>query len=167
MSTKRIATGLLMTLALCGGAFAATGTAKPTVVPGDCQRSGANVSALIDSTTNSTNVAGARAAFQRGIMLCMEGDDVGANAVYQQATDMLTNTTTRPPVPAVSPTVANTADCQTTGATVSALIDSSGSSPNVAAARAAFQRGIMLCMEGDDLTANNVYETAKKLLAKD
>jgi hypothetical protein len=69
--------------------------------------------------------------------------------------------------PAKAPTAAAEADCQKTGGEVSALIDKSRASPNIAAARAAFQVGIMVCMEGDDATANKHYDDAKKLLSNE
>jgi len=55
-------------------------------------------------------------------------------------------------------------DCQKVGGEVSALIDSETASPNLPAARAVFQRGIMNCMEGDSDEANKLYLEAKKLL---
>ena len=59
------------------------------------------------------------------------------------------------------------ADCLKVGGEVSKMIDKSAMSPNIAAARAAFQVGIMVCMEGDDATANKHYEDAKKLLTSE
>lgn len=58
-------------------------------------------------------------------------------------------------------------DCQKVGSDVSALIDQRTDSPNIAKARAVFQLGIMECMEGDDVVANQRYADAKKLLAGD
>jgi hypothetical protein len=68
--------------------------------------------------------------------------------------------------PAKAP-VAAEADCQKVGGEVSAMIDKASTSPNLPAARAAFQVGIMVCMEGDDATANKHYEDAKKLLTNE
>jgi hypothetical protein len=68
--------------------------------------------------------------------------------------------------PAKAPVTAE-ADCQKVGGDVSKMIDKSATSPNIAAARAAFQVGIMVCMEGDDATANKHYEDAKKLLSSE
>jgi hypothetical protein len=59
------------------------------------------------------------------------------------------------------------ADCQKLGGDISALIDTSVGSPKLPAARAAFQVGIMDCMEGDDIAANKHYQEAKKLLSSD
>src|ERR1043165_7400236 len=56
-------------------------------------------------------------------------------------------------------------DCQTFGSEVSVLIDKERASPNIASARAVFQRGIMNCMEGDSDEANKLYLEAKRLLA--
>jgi len=56
------------------------------------------------------------------------------------------------------------ADCRKVGGEVSALIDKGGSSPNISVARSTFQRGIMDCMEGDDVTANRLYQQVKDLL---
>jgi hypothetical protein len=53
------------------------------------------------------------------------------------------------------------------GSDVSALIDKSAGSPNLPAARAIFQVGIMECMDGDDAAANKRYQDAKKLLSND
>lgn len=55
-------------------------------------------------------------------------------------------------------------DCQKAGSEVSALIDKEISSPNISAARAVFQRGIMNCVEGDSEEANKLYLEAKGLL---
>ena len=77
------------------------------------------------------------------------------------------------PANAPSPSVttpaasAGEADCQKVGGDVSALIDKGTRSPNVAAARAVFQVGIMECMDGDDAAANKHYDDAKKLLTNE
>lgn len=55
-------------------------------------------------------------------------------------------------------------DCRKAGNEVSALIDNRSGSPNLPAARAMFQVGVMECMEGDDAAANTHYEQAKALL---
>ena len=55
-------------------------------------------------------------------------------------------------------------DCQTVGSEVSVLIDKERGSPDISAARAVFQRGIMNCMEGDSEEANKLYLEARKLL---
>jgi tRNA A58 N-methylase Trm61 len=52
------------------------------------------------------------------------------------------------------------------GGDVSRLIDTGTGSPNLSAARAVFQRGIMECMEGDDQAANTHYREVAKLLGK-
>src|SRR5580765_96056 len=69
--------------------------------------------------------------------------------------------------PAKAPVAAAEADCQKVGGEVSAMIDKSRTSPNLPAARAAFQVGIMECMEGDDSAANKHYEDARKLLSNE
>src|SRR6185503_21067503 len=69
--------------------------------------------------------------------------------------------------PVATVSAANEPDCQKVGGDVSALIDTKRSSPNISAARAAFQAGIMECMEGDDPSANKLYQDAKKLLSSD
>jgi len=69
--------------------------------------------------------------------------------------------------PVLPPAPAAEADCQKTGGDVSALIDKGATSPNLPAARAAFQIGIMECMDGDDAAANKHYQDAKKLLTDD
>lgn len=65
------------------------------------------------------------------------------------------------------PSVATQADCEKTGSDVSALIDASVTSPNISAARAIFQVGIMNCMEDEPDKANIRYEDARKLLGGD
>jgi len=72
-----------------------------------------------------------------------------------------------PVAPAIKAPVAAEADCQKVGGEVSAMIDKGRTSPNISAARAAFQVGIMECMEGDAATANKHYEDAKKLLSNE
>jgi hypothetical protein len=72
-----------------------------------------------------------------------------------------------PAAPPARAPVTVAVDCQKTGGEVSAMIDKERMSPNIAAARAAFQVGIMECMEGDDATANKHYEDAKKLLSNE
>jgi hypothetical protein len=62
---------------------------------------------------------------------------------------------------------ATTEDCRKSGNEVSALIDNRAGSPNLPAARAVFQVGIMECMEGDDSAASKYYQQAKELLAND
>ena len=128
----------------------------------DCQDVGADVSALIDASRTLPELPVARAAFQHGLMLCMDGNDRAANDLYDQATEILTGE--KPKAPAPPPDVA-VVGCDQTGAEVSSLIDTSALSPNLANARAAFQRGIMECMQGDDAAANEQYLTAKTLLA--
>lgn len=58
-------------------------------------------------------------------------------------------------------------DCQKIGSDVSALIDKTANSPNISAARAIFQVGIMECMDGDDKAANRHYQEAQNLLSSD
>lgn len=67
-----------------------------------------------------------------------------------------TSTTHNPAAPVV--------DCRKAGNEVSALIDNKSGAPNLPAARAMFQVGVMECMEGDDVAANTHYEQAKALL---
>jgi hypothetical protein len=62
------------------------------------------------------------------------------------------------------PSVATQADCEKTGSDISALIDASSTSPNISAAKAVFQVGIMNCMEDEPDKANIRYEDARKLL---
>jgi hypothetical protein len=71
--------------------------------------------------------------------------------------------------PAATPVKAPAVEvsCEKTGSEVSALLDSSATSPNIAAARAMFQVGIMDCMEGQPEEAIKHYEDAKKLLSAD
>ena len=160
----RIASGLLLSATLWSGAFAAqvaTTAAAPSM---DCRWVGNTVSALIDSSASSPNLAAAQAAFQLGIMECMEGDDDAANEFYQKSAALLTGNPPSGVLAQVAPPAQVAADCQTVGASVSALIDASPMSPNISAAKAAFQRGIMECMEGDDIAANEVYQEAKTFL---
>ena len=152
--------------------FAGLAMAAPAKAPAeaDCQRFGGEVSALIDVNKTSPNITVARSAFQLGIMECMEGDDVTANRHYQEAKTALTGEQPRAPAaprPAPAKAVVVEADCQRVGGDVSALIDTKATSPNIAAARAAFQIGIMDCMEGDDANANKHYQEAKTLLGSD
>jgi hypothetical protein len=63
-----------------------------------------------------------------------------------------------------APAVSAGPDCQKTGGDVSALIDASATSPNISAAKAVFQLGIMDCMEGQPEEANKHYDDARKLL---
>ena len=69
--------------------------------------------------------------------------------------------------PAVAPRAEAQQDCQKVGGDVSILIDKRVDSANISRARAVFQVGIMECMEGDNLAANNHYQEAKKLLTGD
>ena len=169
-----IVSSVILSMALCGAAIAAPAVpavpAKqaPVAIPAavDCQKMGGDVSALIDAKLTSPNIAAARAAFQVGIMECMEGDDNAANKHYFEAKKLLgTDQPAAPAKPAaVALPAAAEADCQRVGGDVSALIDAKVASPNIAPARAAFQVGIMECMEGDDSAANKHYFEAKKLL---
>lgn len=68
--------------------------------------------------------------------------------------------------PAARSTAPAQPDCQKLGSDVSALIDQRTYSPNIAQARAVFQLGIMECMEGDDVVADQRYDDAKNLLAE-
>ncbi|HEX5281720.1 MAG TPA: hypothetical protein VFW28_16695 [Micropepsaceae bacterium] len=72
----------------------------------------------------------------------------------------------RNPAPAAHSTATTQPDCEKVGSDVSALIDQHRNSPNIAQARAAFQLGIMECMEDDDVVANQHYADAKNLLAE-
>ena len=161
-----IASSLLLSVTLWSAAPAAPATQG---IEMDCQTVGGDVSALIDREIASPNISQARAIFQRGIMNCMEGDNEEANRLYFEAKRLLTG-----PVTAAEATTvargpqpeATVADCQKFGSEVSALIDREIASPNVSAARATFQRGIMNCMEGDEEQANRLYSEAKALLDK-
>jgi hypothetical protein len=164
--TKTILSSIVITAIFTGMAMAAT--AAPAKVEADCQRLGGEVSALIDAKLTSPNISAARSAFQVGIMECMEGENTTANKHYQDAKTLLTGEQPRTPVAPFAPTKAAVAlepDCQRVGGDVSALIDTKATSPNIAAARAAFQVGIMECMEGDYTAANKHYFEAKNLLA--
>ena len=168
--SKGLVSGLVLGLTLCGVAAAspAAPAKTPVAVEADCQKIGGEVSALIDKNATSRNLAAARAAFQVGIMDCMEGDDVTANKHYEDAKNLLGSDLPKAPVaPLAKAPVAVEVDCQKTGGEVSAMIDKNAASPNIAAARATFQVGIMECMEGDDATANKHYDDAKKLLTNE
>jgi hypothetical protein len=168
-----IFSGAVLGVIVWGAAMAAP--AVPRAVEKDCQKMGGEVSALIDARQTSSNISTARAIFQAGIMDCMEGDDVAANNHYQDAKNLLTTdqkaTVTAPVKPAASAVTAATPvvekGCQKLGGEVSALIDTSGTSPNISTARAVFQAGIMDCMEGDDVAASKHYLEAKNLLGGD
>ena len=97
-------------------------------------------------------------------MNCVEGDADEANKLYLEAKMLLGKASfptpeTTPAIPVVTET-----DCQNLGSEVSALIDSKRTSPNIASARAVFQRGIMACMEDDTAEANRLYREAKRFL---
>jgi hypothetical protein len=163
--THSIVSGTVLLAIMWGYAAAA-----PALPAADCQKFGGEVSALIDNKKASPNIAAARAAFQIGIMDCMEGDDAAANSRYSEAKRLLlTEEKAVPAAPvrtaAPSAPEVQAANCQKFGGEVSALIDTRKTSPNIAAARAAFQVGIMDCMEGDDIAANRNYQKAKELLA--
>jgi hypothetical protein len=91
-NSTRIFTGTIFSLLLCGAAVAAP--ASPAISrpapQADCQKLGSEVSALIDTRTDSPNIAAARSRFQVGIMECMEGSDDAANKHYQDAKNLLT-----------------------------------------------------------------------------
>lgn len=158
-----IISGAFLSLAFCGAAIAApTGAAGSA----ECQQAGSEVSALIDAKAGSPNLPAARAAFQVGIMDCMEGNEASANNHYQEARRLLGEPAVLRPAPAkpAAPQTVVAKDCQQAGGEVSALIDARQASLNLPAARAAFQIGIMQCMEGDDIGAGKHYEEAKRLL---
>jgi hypothetical protein len=94
----RIFTGTIFSLLLCGAAVAAP--ASPAISrpapQADCQKLGSEVSALIDTRTDSPNIAAARSRFQVGIMECMEGSDDAANKHYQDAKNLLTQDQPKP-----------------------------------------------------------------------
>ena len=163
-NVKGIVSGAFLILASCGAALAAPAGGPANT---ECQQAGSEVSALIDAKAGSPNLAAARAAFQVGIMDCMEGNDASANGHYQEAKRLLGEPVALRPAPAkaATPQAIVVKDCQQVGGEVSALIDAKQGSPNVPAARAAFQIGIMQCMEGDDLGAGKHYEDARKLLS--
>jgi hypothetical protein len=108
--------------------------AVPRAVEKDCQKTGGEVSALIDARQTSSNISAARAIFQAGIMDCMEGDDLAANSHYQDAKNLLTTdqkatlaTPVKPAAPAVTAaTPVADKGCQKLGGEVSARIDTNG-----------------------------------------
>ena len=162
--SKTILSSLILSAVLSGAAIAAPAKGPAEA---DCQRVGGEVSALIDANKTAPNIAAARSSFQLGIMECMESDNTNANKHYQEAKSLLTGEQPGlPPAPrpAAAKAAVAEADCQRVGGDVSALIDINRTSPNVAAARAVFQMGIMECMEGDDTNANKHYQEAKTLL---
>jgi hypothetical protein len=163
---KSTVSGLFLGLAFCGLVMAAP--TAPAAAIADCQQTGGEVSALIDAKAGSPNLAAARAAFQIGIMNCMEGDESSANSHYQDARRLLGEPVVLRPAPAkaLAPPQIVVRDCQEVGGEVSALIDAKAGSPNLPAARAAFQVGIMQCMEGDYVSAGKHYDDAKKLLSQ-
>ena len=113
---KNILSSTILSAALCGVAVAAPTTTPAgdhlapaksvtakTVDDIDCQKSGSEVSALIDAKKGSPNISAARATFQVGIMECMEGDDATANKHYQEAKKLLSNDRQAAPVAASKP----------------------------------------------------------------
>ncbi len=97
---KWILVGAIVSAALSSAAFAAsaatpgTRAAAPAVhssapTQPDCQKTGSDVSALIDNRKDSPNLAAARSVFQVGIMECMEGSDDAAIKHYQEAKSLL------------------------------------------------------------------------------
>jgi hypothetical protein len=96
-TAANIAFSIIATTILWSAAFAAPAathnpspaTAPSTEVQPDCQKTGSDVSVLIDQRNNSANISLARAAFQVGIMECMEGDNPAANQHYQEAKNLL------------------------------------------------------------------------------
>jgi len=168
---KKTVLSMILGAMFCGAAIAAPAGTSPAADT-ECQRVGGEVSALIDASASAPNLPGARAAFQLGIMECMEGDDANASKHYQDAKTLLGKAPPPPPVPLQPkpavvpiPEVAG-ADCQKAGSDVSALIDTSVGAPNLPGARAVFQVGIMECIEGDVVAANKHYSDARKLLGK-
>jgi hypothetical protein len=101
-------------------------------------------------------------------MDCIEGNDSAANSHYMEAKRLLGEPVALRPAPAkpTAPPQILARDCQDVGSEVSALIDTKAGSPNLPAARAAFQIGIMQCMEGDDVSAGKHYDDAKRLLSQ-
>ena len=98
--SKSLVSGLILGFAIFGVAAAAPAAppAKtPIVAEADCQKVGGEVSALIDKGTAAPNIAAARAAFQVGIMDCMDGDDAAANKHYEEAKKLLSNEAPKPP----------------------------------------------------------------------
>jgi hypothetical protein len=99
----------------------------------------------------------------------MEGDSDEANKLYLDAKKLLGSASfptpeSAPVVPSSVVTEVTEHDCQQIGSEVSALIDRERGSPNIASARAVFQRGIMACMEDDTTEANRLYREAKRFL---
>ena len=92
-SSIGILTNLIAASVLCGAAIAApAGTHNSgtvTSVGQDCRKAGNEVSALIDNRTRAQNLPAARAAFQVGVMECMEGDGTAANKHYEQVKQLL------------------------------------------------------------------------------
>ena len=165
--SKFIVSSAILSLAMWGAVDASAATPPaPAKAPAvaDCQKLGGEVSAMIDSRRSSPNISAARSEFQVGIMECMEGDDASANGHYLQAKDLLSSPVKKAPTPVAKAPEPVEVDCQKTGSEISALIDTSARSPNIATARAVFQAGIMQCMEGDDAEANKLYSQAKSML---
>jgi hypothetical protein len=106
---KSIVSSVILSVMVCGAAIAAPATvpaktpSAPAAADADCQRVGGEVSALIDKGTASPNLPAARAAFQVGIMECMEGDDAAANKHYQDAKKLLSNEQPNAPVSPAKP----------------------------------------------------------------
>jgi hypothetical protein len=96
-NSARIVAGVVFGLVLTGAAVAAPAAQanRPAPQP-DCQKLGSEVSALIDSRTESPNIATARSTFQVGIMECMEGADDSANKHYQDVKKLLTQDQPKP-----------------------------------------------------------------------
>ncbi len=88
--STRILSGLAVSALLCSASLAATPAQAPRGTPqADCQKTGSEVSALIDKRSDSPNIATARSVFQVGIMECMEGSDDAAIQHYEQAKKLL------------------------------------------------------------------------------
>ena len=106
--SNSIVTSVILGVSLWSAAIAAPATAPktpaaPAAANVDCQRVGGDVSALIDKGTTSPNISAARAAFQVGIMECMEGDDAAANKHYQEAKKLLSGDQGNAPVSSPKP----------------------------------------------------------------
>jgi len=104
--SKYILSGLVLGASLWGAAMGAPAAtpanapaapAAPAVADVDCQKLGGEVSALIDKGTRLPNISAARAAFQVGIMECMEGDDAAANKHYLDAKKLLSDSQQKAP----------------------------------------------------------------------
>jgi heme oxygenase len=101
MVSGAVAIAVLWGTAIAAPATALAGphtVAPPAEAKLDWQKLGSDVSALIDKRLDSANISRARAAFQVGVMECMEGDNVGAANHYQEAKKLLASDREQVPI---------------------------------------------------------------------